>query len=301
MASLATEVYTVDALGKGELIMALPKFKNEADFREQWIRPFLAKLGLIQVTLTHGPNEQGNDFIFADFDKFQHRRFCSVQAKNGDTKAGKTAIRDLIEQVGASFDVRIRDHKGAEDQYISAVIIMASGTISPIARQRISEHFRRQHYGENVYYLDGERLEMLERFATYHVDQHSRVRLHALLRELDYNLSIAEKVVDALVNHRGFDDSRCRVLVLSGLIENPLPGDFLPVETIENLWEFLQELNRIIETPGLYKHRGMRSHCMQYGMGYKLQILDLKGKVIDAIAMLDSRYSITVDIISPIT
>jgi hypothetical protein len=61
--------------------MPLPPFKNEADFREAWIAPFLSKLGFIRVTNVHGSEEQGKDFFFADFDRFEHRRFYAVQAK----------------------------------------------------------------------------------------------------------------------------------------------------------------------------------------------------------------------------
>src|SRR5438445_13406414 len=35
----------------------------------------------------------------------------------------------------------------------SAVYIMASGTISPAARERLYGHFRRERYGENVYLI----------------------------------------------------------------------------------------------------------------------------------------------------
>jgi Restriction endonuclease len=101
--------------------MPLPAFKDEAEFRTNWIAPFLSKLGYIQVSHIHGSGEQGKDFFFADYDRFEHRRFYAVQAKNGKIGAGGTELDGLLNQVQRSFTVKLRFHKDANEQHVSAV------------------------------------------------------------------------------------------------------------------------------------------------------------------------------------
>src|SRR6266566_1607359 len=108
----------------------MSRARMSREFRQTWIKPFLRKLGFILVTHSHGQNEQGKDFFFADFDRFEHPRYCSVQAKNGDIGAATAELGKLLDQVKASFEVRITDHKGGDEQRVSAVYIMASGKIS---------------------------------------------------------------------------------------------------------------------------------------------------------------------------
>ena len=96
--------------------MALRTFNDEDDFRQNWIKPFLHKLGYILVTHSHGADEHGRDLFFADFDRFEHPRFCAVQAKKGNIRAGNAELSKLQEQAQACFDVCIRDRKGSEEQ-----------------------------------------------------------------------------------------------------------------------------------------------------------------------------------------
>lgn len=173
--------------------MALQKFKSEAEFRDSWIKPFLAKLGYTLVTVVHGRNEQGKDLFFADFDRFEHVRFCCVQAKNTDIKVGRQ-LGDLLDQVKRSFEVQIRDYKSAEQMRISAVYVMTSGKITDEARQHITSHCRGVPYGENVYFLDGSRLELLERFCG-HVDDRSALRKAVSVKtEARLNLILCQSI-----------------------------------------------------------------------------------------------------------
>jgi len=96
--------------------VALRTFNDEDDFRQNWIKPFLHKLGYILVTHSHGADEHGRDLFFADFDRFEHPRFCAVQAKKGNIRAGNAELSKLQEQAQACFDVCIRDRKGSEEQ-----------------------------------------------------------------------------------------------------------------------------------------------------------------------------------------
>lgn len=168
--------------------MALRKFENEAQFRDEWVKPFLSKLGYIIVTHTHGPGEQGKDFFFADFDRFEHLRFFACQVKKGDIGAGDTELCELWNQVERCFTIRLREQKTAEQRHVSAVYVLASGKITDQARQYISEKCHKMPYGENVYFLDGERLEQLERFSAYRFDREYRAKVMGVLLEATSNI-----------------------------------------------------------------------------------------------------------------
>jgi hypothetical protein len=155
--------------------MRLPEFKDEAQFRTEWIAPFLSKLGYILPTHVHGPHEQGKDFFFADHDKFGHLRFYSAQVKCGNIGAGNTETDELLNQVRRSFKVTLKYHKNAHLQRVSAVYILASGTISVAALEYIRDSCREEHYGENVFWIDGETLYNLDRHATYEDDRSLRL------------------------------------------------------------------------------------------------------------------------------
>ena len=150
--------------------MPLPEFTSETEFQEKWIKPFLSKLGYVLVNVAHGPGEQGKDFFFADFDRFEHRRFYAIQAKRGNIGVGQTELDRLLNQVKRSFMVKLRFHKEADEKHVSAVYIMASGSISREAREYISDWCHKQPFGENVYYLDGDNLERLDKYAFRRVD-----------------------------------------------------------------------------------------------------------------------------------
>lgn len=175
--------------------MALPEFQDEQQFRNTWIAPFLAKLGFINIKNTHGPSEQGKDFYFTDYDRFGHSRYYAAQAKLGNIGNGSKEIAELLDQVKRCFGVRLRFHKGAHDQRISAVYVMATGTISIQARERIHDWCSLEHYGENVYFLDGEQLENKERFATYENDQEKRQHYSALYNETYRNQLLLKKQI----------------------------------------------------------------------------------------------------------
>lgn len=167
--------------------MALPEFRNEQEFRDNWIAPFLAKLGFMLVKNTHGTGEQGKDFFFAEYDRFGHTRVFAAQVKLGNIGSGSAEISDLLDQVKRCFGVRLRFHKSAHERKIASVYVMTNGKISEQARERIHDWCDGERFGENVFFLDGEQLENKDRFATYESDQERRQLLVALQNELIQN------------------------------------------------------------------------------------------------------------------
>lgn len=279
--------------------MSLPTFKDENEFRQTWIKPFLRKIGCILVTHTHGPDEHGKDLIFADFDRFEHPRYCAVQAKKGDIGAGGIELLKLREQIQACFDVRVRDRKGAEDQRISAVYVMASGTISSAARTRLCGHFRSERYGENVYFLDGDRLETLNKFAAYRTDQDARSLLAALLRETDFNLrrlsDLAEKIKlpgQTVVTH-------FRVAAVEQALATTLPADLIPYEQVEWVWNALELVNALIDYGQIVpptSHQDLNRR-ISIGRTAQNQCQEFRTHLLEAQRRLDERYDLRVDVV----
>jgi len=174
--------------------MSLPPFDTEKTFRQQWIAPFLSRVGYILPKHVHGCDEQGKDFFFAEHDRFGHVRINAAQAKIGNIGAGKD-ISALWDQIQRCFEITLKYHHGAHERRISSVYIFTTGTISAQAREQIWDQARLKSYGENVFFLDGETLENLNRDISYRSDRDSRTRLVALADEIAFNARILDRLM----------------------------------------------------------------------------------------------------------
>lgn len=285
--------------------MTLPEFKNEQEFRDQWIAPFLAKLGFMNIKNTHGPGEQGKDFFFTDYDRFGHSRYYAAQVKLGNIGSGGKEINDLLDQVKRCFGVKLRFHKGAHEQRISAVYVMTSGTISEHARQRIHDWCGTENYGENVYFLDGEQLENKERFSTYESDQEKRQHFTALHNELNRNLAFLVKQRDSF-NSENAVFGNFRVSMLEAEIRRrPLFRD-PAASLIEQLWHRLTSYSRFgsSEVSALKKTDQPRVSATRDGLLLGMEeciqtIQDLLRHCKTELQQLDERYSLQATALSP--
>ena len=278
--------------------MSLPEFKNEAEFRTEWIAPFLSKLGYILPTHNHGTGEQGKDFFFAEHDKFGHLRFNAAQVKLGNIGSGNSQLSDLLHQVRSCFDVTLNYHKGTVQQRISAVYIMTNGSISEEARRRISGYCEREHFGENVFYLDGETLDILERHATYIEDKTLRNRLVGLLNEANFNLEPIKKLIKTINNGEPKFEP-CRTLALEDALRNPFPEDILPYERASKVWEAMTEINKrnvpynISYKPDTFEGFALLANAAN---NWTVRMRDI---VSEAIKKIDSLYSLDIEIEYP--
>jgi hypothetical protein len=280
--------------------MALPQFPNEAAFRDQWIKPFLSRLGYILVTHHHGTNEHGKDFYFADFDRFEHPRYYAAQVKLGNIGTGQAETGELLDQVKACFDVRIRDRKGGDEQRICAVYVMASGSISDQARTRIAGFCRSERFGENVYFLDGDRLETLERSSTFRIDNEARGLLMALQNELTSNIRRLDDIDAQLRRGENRILSKCRVSALEALMTAPIAENVIANDVIEPIWILMDSFNNLIEIS--YLSRGLTQAELGFLEGFTPSV---RGRcqgaltaVQAAIRQLDERRSLTIDVSS---
>lgn len=227
--------------------MPLPQFKTEKEFREQFIAPFLAKRGLIHVNHTHGAGEQGKDFFFADRDAFENTRFYAVQAKLGDIGSGKGSIPELIDQVRRCFTVRLRFHKDAHERGVSAVYVMASGKITPSAREELFEWCRRESFGDNVFCLDGDTLSRLQQTQQHAVDQEALSVLAGLSIELSNNLETCG--VDGLLDLAGTSTTLLRTHAMTSFISRPTLELILTAYAILPVLKQTEILNTLLSMP----------------------------------------------------
>jgi hypothetical protein len=281
--------------------MALPEFKDEAEFREQWLKPFLRKLGYIVVTHTHGSGEQGKDFFFADFDRFEHLRFYACQAKKGDIGAGSTELLELWNQVDRAFTVSLRHHKTAQNRNISAVYVVTTGKISEMAREYISDHCRMKPYGENVYFIDGERLELFNRFATHRDDMNLRERLLGLWGEMQFNLSTLQQLQELCgrSEERTFTVQKCRLSAMENALTYPPPQQLLSYDLIQNAWNLCQVMNGRCElrTQPLADPK-VRSEEILGGCPPTIDaVLKVRDGALAAIEKLDEQYNLGVAVL----
>lgn len=225
--------------------MPLPIFPDEATFREQWIRPFLSNMGFAHVHLTHGAGEQGKDFFFADYDRFEHQRFYAAQVKNGSIGGGDKETADLLFQVQKCFKVRLQFHKDAHQRRISAVYVMASGKISPAARQLISEWCDSEKMGENIYFLDGDTLDRMQTLTIRKDDELKRRLLIGLIEECSFNMTTLAQCRSELEAKRG---SLWRLKTTSAeyFLSEPI-SDLIKPGIVTALWERLVRVNTVCQ------------------------------------------------------
>lgn len=279
--------------------MSLPEFKDEAEFRQKWIAPFLAKLGYTQIRHTHGAGEQGKDFFFAEPDKFGHLRFHAVQVKRGKIGAGEHELQNLYNQVDRCFKVTIKDHKNADRQRISSVYIMTDGTISDKAREYITEHFRLERYGENVFLLDGETLDNLERHATFIDDKALENRLLALRKEARYNLKIISHLYKTTLEGEP-KFLPCMIMAVEDALCNPLPERIISFESIATIWSRLKLIQDFYAPYTLDADQDKLDNIHALSEQTIPEIENVIKKLDKAIDELRSQYSLDIEIEYPI-
>lgn len=222
--------------------MPLPEFKNEADFRDNWIMPFLTARGFIHVRNTHGPAEQGKDFFFADRDAFDHLRVYALQAKHGDIREKSAATTDLFNQIQRAFNIKLQFHKSIDQRYVSAVYVMASGRITKSVRETIWGHCTRSNFGENVYLLDGEDLSQLAAQKERADGRTRKHRLTTLLDECCFNLLIANKIRMA-VERNEIAFYKCRIRATEDAYVLKALNDPNAMQCLSDVYELLTRTN----------------------------------------------------------
>lgn len=227
-------------------------YENETLFRKDFVKPLLNKLGFFLVTDYHGRREFGKDFVFSELHRFGGVRNYAAQIKHEKKITLGKMIDDLMTDVLQAFSNPFTLPDSKNEGYISAFYIFNSGHITDEAKDDLINRLHKTQFGENVYLLTGERLDSLNRWATYLNDQDIRQRLSGLRNQLFINIKIWTSIKKNLNVKKV---SEARGVFLSGVeafLSSPIFPDKISENDVMQLWQ----LARIID-----------SICKRYIMG----------------------------------
>ena len=79
------------------------RFKDEAEFREKFVKPLLNRLGYYGVSEQHGTQEFGKDFVFSELHRLGGMRHYAAQVKPQERIKQGTSVDVLLSQVRQAF------------------------------------------------------------------------------------------------------------------------------------------------------------------------------------------------------
>ena len=218
------------------------RFTSEEQFRDEFIRPFLNRLGFLSVAELHGSQEFGKDFVFAEVDRFGQMRYYGCQAKHERSIRQGAMVDGLLSQIRQMFEISFALPNSAMVHHISAVYVFNDGEITANAQTQIRGLLRREHYGDNAHFLDGQRLEDSSQWARYQEYRDIRQRLSGLLAQAHLNARVWQFIAES-AKQQGRTVMRSFTHGIEEMLTNPPPGDLLNTETLLLLWTEIAELD----------------------------------------------------------
>lgn len=173
--------------------MLYKRFKNEAEFREKFVKPLLNRLGYYGVSEQHGTQEFGKDFVFSELHRLGGMRHYAAQVKHEGRINQGTSVDGLLSQVRQAFARPFKRTDSPRECHVSGVYVFNSGEITTNAKEQLLSELGRERYGDNVHFLDGERLQSLNEWATLQSDANARARLLGLRSALRFNIDVLKE------------------------------------------------------------------------------------------------------------
>ena len=170
------------------------RFKHEAEFREKFVKPLLNRLGYYGVSEQHGTQEFGKDFVFSELHRLGGMRHYAAQVKHEERIRQGTSVDGLLSQVRQAFAKTFKRADSPRECHVSAVYVINSGEITAPAKEQLLSALEQERYGDNVHFLDGERLEALNEWTTLQSDTIARARLIGLRSALRFNIRVLREV-----------------------------------------------------------------------------------------------------------
>ena len=170
------------------------RFKDEAEFREKFVKPLLNRLGYYGVSEQHGTQEFGKDFVFSELHRLGGMRHYAAQVKHEKRINQGTSVDGLLSQVRQAFAKPFKRADSPRECHVSAVYVFNSGEITANAKEQLLSELERERYGDNVHFLDGERLEALNEWATLQSDANARARLLGLRSALRFIIRLLKNI-----------------------------------------------------------------------------------------------------------
>ena len=219
------------------------QFKNEADFREAFVKPLLNRLGFYGVS-EQLDKESGKDFVFSELHRLGGIRHYAAQVKHERTIDQGKELDGLVTQVRQAFARPFKRADSPQDCHVSAVYIFNSGEIAADAKEQLLNDLGQARYGDNVHFLDGERLDALNEWAILQSDVNARARLlglrsalHVIIFDLsEYRIQGKDTLAPVFVHG------------IESYLAEPANSDTMLLQLLFRLWSLLQgieELRRI--------------------------------------------------------
>jgi hypothetical protein len=217
------------------------RFKNEADFRKKFVKPLLNRLGYYGVSEQHGTQEFGKDFVFSELHRLGGMRHYAAQVKHEASINQGASIDGLLIQVRQAFAKPFKRADSPRECHVSAVYVFNSGMITANAKEQLLSELGLERYGDNVHFLDGDRLEALNEWATLQSDANARARLLGLRSALRY-------IIDVLKQYQEQSTPDSRPLFIQWIdlyLSEPVLCDDQFIKALFLLRELLQTIEEV--------------------------------------------------------
>jgi hypothetical protein len=265
------------------------QYSNEAEFRANFVKPLLNRLGFFLVTDYHGRREFGKDFVFSELHRFGGVRHYAAQVKHERTIGLGKAVDDLLTQVNQAFANPFTLPDSHQSAYISAIYVFNSGSITDEAKDDLINRLGRERYGENVYFLDGERLDSLNTWATYQEDKEARHRLTGLKLQLRLNSLIWKSIEDSLKTAGKFREARGPILTaVESFLTAPLFPEDINLDDLAQIWQDARIIDAINTRYLLASpvKQEIREKDMESALKLVKEVLEYSDKVIRQVDVL---------------
>jgi hypothetical protein len=208
-------------------------------FREEFLKPLLARMGFCGISNRHGAKEFGRDYVFSEFGAFGQCRHLLALADHVpriEQPAQERLLTRLRQCFLASYGLPAAPD---EQRSVSAVYVCNTGEIA----DEVVAHIRRslaKTMSANVYFLGGERLRWLAGHLSQRHYGEARTRLEALMVQLRLNEHIWAELRKGIAPENDPPTWDMRGGLLHGLedfLTHPILPERIPVTDIAKLWQ----------------------------------------------------------------
>lgn len=213
---------------------------REDGFREQFVKPLLARMGFCGISDKHAVKEFGRNYVFSELDPFGQFRHLLAHVEHREKLAGGVDTEPLVDRLRQCFFLSyVLPGASGEQRSLSSIYVFNTGEIAPAAEKQVRQALPKT-VAANIHFLDGERLEVLANgFLQRHHGQ-VRERLEALLLQLKLNVHIWEELRKGINPESESQTWDVRGGILHGLenfLTHPLLPDRIPVTDVAMLWQ----------------------------------------------------------------
>jgi hypothetical protein len=209
-------------------------------FREQFVKPLLARFGFRGISNKHAAKEFGQDYVFSEHDAFGQSRHLLALTEHVERISQPAQTERLLNRIRqcflASYSLPIAPD---EQRSISAVYVFNTGEVA----DEVAAHIRRslaKTMSANVHFLGGQRLQWLADHSSQHHDRDVRVRLEALIVQLRLNEHIWAELRKGITVENVPPTWDMRGGLLCGLedfLTRPVLPEQIPVAEVAKLWQ----------------------------------------------------------------